>query len=215
VSLLTTHDEVDPDRIGVLGICASGGYALAAGATDHRIKAVGTVSAVDMGRQFRVGADGTQGSRRHPGHVGGSGDGTYRRGPWRGRPDLPHLPRHRGGSPPRWPARLRRLGVLLHPRAQHPRSAKSLTWTSVDRIATFDAFSSLDLLAPRPLYMIVGREAVTSWMSVEAFQRASGPKDLVWIDGAMHTDLYDKDEYVKPAVAKLTDFFDSHLAQTT
>ena len=100
------------------------------------------------------------------------------------------------------------------PRARHPRSAKSLTWTSVDRIATFDAFGSLDLLAPRPLLMIVGREAVTSWMSVEAFQKAPGPKDLLWIDGATHTDLYDKDEYVTPAVAKLTDFFRTHLTRT-
>lgn len=99
-------------------------------------------------------------------------------------------------------------------RAGHPRSAKSLTWTSIDHIATFDAFRSLSLLAPRPLLMIVGREAVTSWMSVEALQKAPGPKELRWVDGATHVDLYDKDEYVTPAVAKLTDFFGTHLAES-
>jgi hypothetical protein len=36
------------------------------------------------------------------------------------------------------------------PRAFHPRSAKSLTWTSVDHIATFDAFHYVDLISPRP-----------------------------------------------------------------
>ena len=53
------------------------------------------------------------------------------------------------------------------------------------------------------LSQIAGREAVTSWMSVEGFQNARGPKELHWIDGASHVDLYDKDQYVTPAVAKL------------
>jgi fermentation-respiration switch protein FrsA (DUF1100 family) len=60
VSFLTTRQEADPGRIGALGICASGGYALNATASDHRINAVATVSAVDIARQFRNGADGTQ-----------------------------------------------------------------------------------------------------------------------------------------------------------
>jgi uncharacterized protein len=62
VSFLTTRKEADLDRIGVLGICACGGYSLAAAGSDHRIKAVGRVSAVDIARQFRMGADGAQGS---------------------------------------------------------------------------------------------------------------------------------------------------------
>jgi fermentation-respiration switch protein FrsA (DUF1100 family) len=63
--------------------------------------------------------------------------------------------------------------------------------------------------------MIVGREVVTSWMSVEAFQKALGPKELLWIDGAMHTDLYDKEQYVGPAITKLGGFFTKNLAADT
>jgi uncharacterized protein len=44
------------------------------------------------------------------------------------------------------------------------------------------------------------------------FQRASGPKELHWIDGASHVALYDKEEYVAPAVAKLAEFFTASLA---
>ncbi|MFI5982484.1 alpha/beta hydrolase [Streptomyces sp. NPDC051555] len=98
-------------------------------------------------------------------------------------------------------------------RARHPRSAQFLTWSSVDRQVGFDAFRFVDLIAPCPLLMIVGREAVTSWMTVEAFQNARSPKELHWIDGASHVDLYDKELYVGPAVSKLTDFFRTHLAK--
>jgi fermentation-respiration switch protein FrsA (DUF1100 family) len=97
-------------------------------------------------------------------------------------------------------------------RAQHPRSAKSFTWSSVDRRAFFDAFRFVHLIAPRPLLVIVGREAVTSWMSAEVFQNARTPKELHWIDGASHVDLYDKEPYVGLAVEKLTDFFQAQLA---
>jgi hypothetical protein len=215
VSFLTTRDEVDPDRIGVLGICASGGYGLTAAATDHRIKAVGTVSAVDIARQFREGADGTQ----DPAVIQGMLDAaaTARTAEARGEgvrtfklfPDTEEGAR-RGG-----PHVFEGWEYYCTPRAYHPRSAKVLTWSSVDHIATFDAFRSVDLIAPRPLLLIAGREAVTSWMSVEAFQKALGPKELLWVDGAVHNDLYDKEQYVGPVISKLTDFFTKNLARDT
>ncbi|MFB8443196.1 alpha/beta hydrolase [Streptomyces niveus] len=212
VSFLTTLDAVDPGRIGAMGICASGGYALTATATDHRIRAVGTVSAVDISRQFRLGADGTQ----DPAVLEGMLDAASaaRSAEARGE-DVRRFPLF-----PATEEEARRGGPHVHegweyyrtPRAEHPRSAKTLTWTSVDRLATFDAFAPVGLIAPRPLLLIAGREAVTSWMSVEAFQRASGTKELAWIEGASHIDLYDKDAYVLPAVERLAGFFTTHLA---
>jgi len=62
------------------------------------------------------------------------------------------------------------------------------------------------LIAPRPLFMIVGTDAVTAWMTADAFANAQEPKELCWIKGATHVALYDRDEYVTPAVSKLVEF---------
>jgi fermentation-respiration switch protein FrsA (DUF1100 family) len=97
-------------------------------------------------------------------------------------------------------------------RARHPRSAKVFTWNSVDRIVSFDAFRFIGLIAPRPLLMIVGTKAVTSWMTTDAFANAQEPKELFWVDGASHVDLYDMDRFVTPVVSKLGDFFRTELA---
>ena len=55
---LTTLKFVDKNLITALGICAGGGYSINAAMTEHRIKAVGTVSAVDIGLGFRKGWNG-------------------------------------------------------------------------------------------------------------------------------------------------------------
>jgi uncharacterized protein len=212
VSYLTTTEEADSDRIGALGICASGGYVLSAAPADHRIKAVATVSGVDISRQFRYGADGTQdpsviqgmldaAAQARTAEARGAGPQSFQLFP-----DTAEQAQALGGQ-----HGVEGFEYYCTPRAEHPRSAKFLTWTSVDKMISFDAFRAVDLIAPRPLLMVVGDAAVTSWMAVEAFQKARGPKELHWIEGASHVDLYDKDQYVAPAVAKLTEFFDTNF----
>lgn len=55
VDYLSNYPLVDPDRIGVIGVCASGGYSVSAAQIDHRMKAVATISMYDMGRARRQG----------------------------------------------------------------------------------------------------------------------------------------------------------------
>ena len=57
VDYLTTLPYVENDRIGSFGVCAGGGYTVNAAIQDHRIKAVGTVSAVNYGQMLRNGWD--------------------------------------------------------------------------------------------------------------------------------------------------------------
>jgi uncharacterized protein len=176
VSILTTRPEADPERIGALGICASGGYALNATASDHRIKAVGTVSAVDIARQFRNGADGTQdpavfqhmldaAAAARTAETRGEGPQTFQLFP-----DTAEQARARGGQ-----HAVEGFEYYISGPTQHPRSAKFLTWSSVDHMAFFDAFRFVGLIGQRPLLMIAGREAVTSWMSIKAARTPPAP----------------------------------------
>ncbi|KDN18418.1 alpha/beta hydrolase [Amycolatopsis rifamycinica] len=213
VSFLTTRAEVDADRIGLLGICASGGYSLAATGGDHRVRAVATVSGADVARQFRLGADGTQDPAVFQGLLALAGQA--RTAAARGEdpgvltvfPETAEQAGALGGE-----HGIEGFEYYCTPRGEHERSAKFLAWPSVDKLAAFDAFHAVPLVAPRPLLQIVGTRAVTSWMAVEVHQRAGAPKELHWIEGASHVDLYDRKEYIDPAVEKLAGFFGTALS---
>jgi hypothetical protein len=214
VSYLTSRPEADADRIGTFGICASGGYVLPATGSDHRIKAVATVSAVDIARQFRFGADGTQDPAVFQGMLDAAANARTVAARGEKPPTLTLFPetieqaRALGGE-----HGAEGFEYYRTPRGHHPRSASFFDWTSIDKMGTFDAFAPIPLIGQRPLLMIAGTRAVTSWMSIEAFQQATGPKELDWIDGASHVDLYDKEQYVGPAVEKLARFFADNLGQ--
>lgn len=215
VSFLSTHKAVDPNLIGALGICASGGYVIPATAFDYRIKAVATVSAADISLQFRNGSDGKQDPAVFRQMLGAAAAARSSEARGEGVGTFPIFPETEDQA--------RAIGDLhafegweyyCTDRAQHPRSAKFFTWNSIDRISSFEAFRFIDQIAPRPLLMIAGSEAVTSWMTTEAIANAQEPKELFWIEGATHVDLYDKDEFVSPAVTKLSAFFRTNLSQS-
>lgn len=212
VSFMSVHPDIDATRIGLLGICASGGYAISATASDHRIKAVATVSGVSIGEFFRVGYDGKQPASVLNMMLDNAGKARTAEARNEGVQTFPLFPADEAAA--------RSLGQYVYegweyyctPRAYHPRSAKQMPWISVDKMATFEGFRFINLIAPRPLLTIVGTKAATKWMAEDAFPNAGEPKELFWIEGASHVDLYDKEQYVTPAVLKLTDFYHKNLS---
>lgn len=208
VTYLTIRDDIDPDRIGALGICASGGYVLYAAQTDHRIRGVATVSAVDLGSVFRAGL----GRSQDPAILQALLDqaGAARTEEARGA-----APRLVAWIPDNAEELLETetrqfretFEFYCTPRGYHPRAVQGWVLRSVDQLAQYDSYAMIRLISPRPLLMIAGSEAESAYFSREAIEQAAEPKELVVIDGATHVDLYDKDEYVTQAVAKLTAFF--------
>lgn len=207
VSFLSVHPDVDPERIGLLGICASGGYAVNATATDPRIRALAMVSGVDIGTFFRQGYDGHQNPAVLASMLDHAAKARTATARGEGMASFPVFPASE--------AEARAGGRYIHegwdyyctPRGEHPRAAKTMPWVSVDRIAGFDGFAFVGMIAPRPLLMIMGSDADTRWIGEKAFAAAAEPKHLHWIEGASHVDLYDRDAYVTPVVTRLAGFF--------
>jgi fermentation-respiration switch protein FrsA (DUF1100 family) len=98
------------------------------------------------------------------------------------------------------------------PRGHHPRAVQPWPVRSLDQIIQYDSYALIRLISPRPLLMIIGSDANTAYISREAIEKAAEPKELFVIDGGTHISLYDRDEHVTPAIAKLTAFFATHLA---
>jgi len=215
VSFLSVHPAVDPERIAALGVCASGGYVVAAAATDHRISAVATVSGVDIGRQFRNGSDGAQPPAVVQQMIAAASAARTAAARGEAVGALSLFPADAAEACAGGRHAFEGWEYYCTPRGGHARSAKALPWPSIDRIAGFDAFRFVDLIAPRPLLIIAGDQAVTSWMASEAFIAAREPKELFWIQRASHVDLYDREPFVTAAISKLTAFFDAHIGGRT
>ncbi|MET7637826.1 alpha/beta hydrolase [Streptomyces sp. NPDC005438] len=204
VSYLATRPDVDPERIGVLGICGSGGYAPYAAQTDQRMKAVATVSAADVTSFFRD--PDPEGFGELVEQAGRARNEEAAGGPVRMVPVLPD------SVDDSTPALTREFFEYYRtPRAQHPRSVGAYALRSVDQLDQFDAYAEVHKIAPRPLLMIAGSEAATLPYSQRAVANAGHSAELFVVDGATHVDLYDRDEAVSPAVTKLTDFFGKYL----
>ncbi|MCW3465151.1 alpha/beta fold hydrolase [Chitinophaga nivalis] len=208
---LSNHPSVDPDRIGVLGICAGGGFAIKAAQTEHRLKAVATVSMVDLGQLRREGLKGMLKPQlqQRLDEVGKQRTREAQGAPikyvnyvFNSREEIP------AGATGMYQEG---YDYYRTPRGQHPNSQNKYVFTSLDKLMAFTALDHVAMISPRPLLLIIGQEADSRYFSDDAFARAAAPKELFEVPGASHIDMYDRPEYVPQAVKKLSDFFGQYL----
>lgn len=208
---ISQYPGVDPSRLGLLGICGGGGYALKAAQGDKRFKAIATLSMFNSGEVRRNGFQGSQkntiqdrllqaSNARNQEMAGG--EITYM-----------------GSSIPsdeeiaKIPTDLYREGYGYYYKTHaHPNSTFKYTMSSLIDLMSWDATDQLELLE-QPLLMIAGNKADSKYMSDNAFAKAinSKQKELFLLDGATHIDTYWKPTYVDQIVKKSVDFFTTYL----
>jgi hypothetical protein len=211
IDYLVRHPQVDPERIGSLGICAGGSYALCQAQTELRVKAVAAVSTFNLGEARREGM-GTISYEERMKRLRDAAAARSREA--RGEPVqlVPVVPDTAASFTERTP-QLYREGYDYYrtPRAQHPNSPNRYVFSSLPQQMAFFPFEQLDTISPRPLLVIAGSKADTLFWSQQVIEKARDPKELFVIDGATHIDLYDRPQFVAPAVLKLKAFFGRHL----
>lgn len=209
VDYLGTLPYVDRERIGAIGICGSGGFALSAAQVDTRIKAIATSAMYDISRVVRNGwMDSQSDEERHAGLVGIA---VQR---WAdvdaGEPALtPVFPAEFK------PESLDPVTAEFHEyyvadRGHHPRSIGGLTVTSSLSHINFGALAHLQDIAPRAILLVTGEHAHSRYFSDTVYEQAAEPKELVVVPGARHIDLYDRTDLIP--FDKLESFFTENLA---
>ncbi|MEK5399068.1 alpha/beta hydrolase [Paenibacillus sp. VTT E-133280] len=211
VDYLTTLDFVDENRIGVLGVCAGGGYAVNAAMTERRIQAVGTVVGANIGRVQRESGDPIKAleaiSQQRTAEARGAEPMIVN---W-----IPSNQAEREKAGITDIDIVEAVDYYTTPRGQSSNSPNKLKYTSLASVLGFDAFHFVEELLTQPLQIIVGDKqgAFGSYKDGhELYNRAaSTKKDLFILENVSHYDLYDQPEPVRLAVEKLNAFYKENL----
>ncbi len=207
VDYLDTLPFVDKDRIGVLGICGSGSYAVAEAKIDPRLKAVATVSMYDMGKATRSGLHESQTLAQRKAilaEAAAQRDAEYAGAPaayTSGTPE--HVDEHSS------PIEKEFYDYYRTRRGASPRTNTHPLLTSNVKLMNFYPFADIDTISPRPLLFIAGEDAHSREFSEDAYRLAAEPKELVLVPDAGHVDLYDRVDVIP--WEKLFDFFGQYL----
>lgn len=210
IDYLLTLPYIDANKIGAMGICAGAGYAVNAAINDHRIKAVGMISAVNIGSMFRNGwANNMKEAEALPYLIAGSNARTADTGGTEVQ-TFPLAPVKEEDAPNE---ELREAWEYYHTdRCQYPTAPGFAATRSLSQIITYDAFNKADVFFTQPLLAVVGSIAGSAWMSDDILERAaSTDKRKYIIGGANHMSLYDRENDVNEAVGQLALFFHDKL----
>lgn len=202
VDFMGTRPYIDCEKIGVIGICGSGGFSLSAAQVDRRIKAVAVVSMYDM---TRVKANGWMDSwteEERNAYLDQLGEQRWKEYAG-GEVATLGLPETIDENTD--PITREFYEYYKMPRGQHPRSTTHFKMISDMAFMNYRLLDRIASISPRPILFVIGEKAHSRYFSEDAYEAAAEPKELVVVPNATHVDLYD--DVNKIPFTKLTDFF--------
>ncbi|MDO4549208.1 MAG: alpha/beta hydrolase [Clostridia bacterium] len=202
VDYLGLQSFVDRDKIGAIGICGSGGFALSAAAQDSRIKAIATsvmydISSMGNSMTGEVRAAQLEALSQQRWVDAESGTAAYQNS----YPDAPvsEVPADMTGNAAEF------YSFYATRRGWHPNALAGVTNTSMLSLMNFASLSHIGEISPRPILFVAGENAHSIMFSETAYAAANEPKELYSVPDAIHIDLYDQVD--KIPFDKLESFF--------
>ena len=211
VDYLVTRDDVDPEKIGIIGICGWGGMAINAAAIDTRIKATVASTMYDMSRVIANGYFDSEDSQKAR---------QEKRRALNNQRTLDYKNKSyqlAGGVIDPFPADAPfyvkdYYDYYKTARGYHTRSLNSNQGWNVTSALSFLNMPILSYASEieSAVLLIHGTKAHSCYFSKDVYKRLKGDnKELLLVEGAVHTDLYDKVDVIP--FAKITDFFQKNL----
>lgn len=211
VDFLGTQPFVDRSKVGAIGICGSGGFALNAAQADRRIKAIATASMYDISRSKRSGRKDAMTEEQRSKRLDLFAEQRWKdvdsASPKLGAP-FPSVPVDKipEGLDPISGEFFEYYGMK---RGHHPNATGAFTVTSDMSFFNFPLLNYLNTISPRPVLFLVGENAFSQYFSEDAYKKAAEPKELLVVPNARHIDLYDRTDLIP--FDKLELFFKEHL----
>jgi fermentation-respiration switch protein FrsA (DUF1100 family) len=190
VDYLGVQPFVDREKIGAIGICGSGGFALSAAAMDTRIKAVITSVMYDIaGNMNSITGDRRnqmldQMSRQRWVDFE-SGTAAYRES----YPKVPEIYEPLGQN---YTTQQEWHNFYATTRGHHHHALGNVTNASMADIMNFPSLTHISKIAPRPILFVVGEDAHSRTFSDPVYANAAEPKEIYVAPNANHIDLYDQ-----------------------
>jgi len=211
VDFLGLQTMVDRNKIGIIGICGFGGFALNATAIDKRVKAVAATSLYDMTRVMSKGYNDSVTPEQRTKTLENLGEQRWKDAE-NGKPadGQRNLPETLKGDEPQFIKEY--FDYYRTPRGFHANSVNSNgAWLVTNPISFMNMpiLSYVKEISPRPMLLIAGENAHSRYFSEDIFKIANEPKELIIIPNTVHVDLYDKVNVIP--FDKLEKFFKDNL----